>query len=145
MLSLQAIKSAIPLLFSFIIIGFIAKLGYDNAHLQETNTLLSDSKKTLEDDVRQLNAKNNGLANSVRLLTNLVSKQNQILESESKRRAAAEMKQQRLQDEIKELLKNSPCGIIAIPDAIIDRLREKADSVRSGKSEASANSSKPVN
>lgn len=54
MINLQDIKSAIPLLFAFLIIGFIAKLGYDNIQLESDNN-------SLRADVRQLNKKNDGL------------------------------------------------------------------------------------
>lgn len=137
MLNLQAIKSAIPLVFSFIIIGFIAKLGYDNIQLERDN-------KGLRSDVKQLNQKNNGLAESVQTLSDQVGEQNSLIKAETKRRAAAEMKQQRLQDEIKEILKNNPCSVVVLPDGIVERLREKSDSVRSGKSEASTNTGKPA-
>ena len=114
MLNLQAIKSAIPLVFSFIIIGFIAKLGYDNIQLESDN-------KGLRSDVKQLNQKNNGLAESVQTLSDQVGEQNNLIKAETKRRAAAEMKQQRLQDEIKEILKSNPCSVVVLPDGIVER------------------------
>ncbi|MES3628286.1 DUF2570 domain-containing protein [Citrobacter freundii] len=137
MINLQDIKSAIPLLFAFLIIGFIAKLGYDNVQLESDNN-------SLRDDVRQLNKKNDGLAESVKTLADQAASQNEIVKAESKRRAAAEMKQQRLQGEIAEMLRGEKCAIVAIPDGVVDRLREKSDSVRSGKSEAATDTGKPA-
>lgn len=144
MLNLQAIKSAIPLLFSFIIIGFIAKLGYDNAHLQQANITLAKDKVALEKDIRQLNEKNDGLAQSVQLLVRSGNQQNEIVKTEAKRRTAAEMKQQRLQDEIKEALKSSQCNFVVLPDGAIDRLREESDSIRSGKGKSATATGKSV-
>ena len=136
MLNLTAIKSAIPLVFAFLIIGFIAKLGYDNIQLESDNN-------SLRADVRQLNKKNDGLAESVKALADQAVAQNEIVKTESKRRAAAEMKQQRLQDEVKQALRESQPSVVALPDSVIDRLREKSDSVRSGKSETAPDTSKP--
>lgn len=138
MINLQAIKSAIPLLLAFIIIGFIAKLGYDNIQLESDN-------RALQADVKQLNKKNDGLANSIKVLADQTVAQNEIVKTESKRRAAAEMKQQRLQDEVKQALRESQPSVVALPDSVIERLREKSDSVRSGKSEPAADTSKPAN
>lgn len=144
MLNLTAIKSAIPLIFAFIIIGFIAKLGYDNAHLQQANNTLSSEKTALEKDIRQLNEKNDGLAQSVQMLVRNGNQQNDIVKAETKRRTAAEMKQQRLQDEIKEALKSSQCNFVVLPDGAIERLREESDSIRSGKGKSATATSKSV-
>lgn len=144
MLNLTAIKSAIPLIFSFIIIGFIAKLAYDNDHLQKANTTLANDKATLEKDIRQLNEKNDGLAQSVQMLVRNGNQQNDIVKAETKRRTAAEMKQQRLQDEIKDALKSSQCNFVVLPDGAVERLREESDSVRSHKGKSTTHSSKPA-
>lgn len=136
MLNLTAIKSVIPLVFAFLIVGFIAKLGYDNIQLESDNN-------SLRSDVRQLNKKNDGLAESIKTLADQAVAQNEIVKTESKRRAAAEMKQQRLQDEVKQALRESQPSVVALPDSVIDRLREKSDSVRSGKSETAPDTSKP--
>ena len=137
MLNLQAIKSAIPLVFAFLIIGFIAKMGYDNIQLTSENA-------SLKKDNRELNKKNDGLAESIKTLADQAVAQNEIVKTESKRRAAAEMKQQRLQDEVKQALRESQPSVVALPDSVIERLREKSDSVRSGKSEPAADTRKPA-
>ncbi|MEQ9910974.1 DUF2570 domain-containing protein [Pectobacterium polaris] len=137
MLNLTAIKSSIPLLFTFLIIGFIAKLGYDNIQLENDNA-------TLRSDVLQLNKKNDGLAESIKTLAEQAIAQNDIVKAESKRRAAAEMKQQRLQDEVKQALRESQPSVVALPYPVVERLREKSDSVRSGKSEAEPTTSQPA-
>ena len=137
MLNLTAIKSAIPLVFAFLIIGFIAKLGSDNIQLESDNN-------SLRADVRQLNKKNDGLAESIKTLADQAVAQNEIVKTKSKRRAAAEMKQQRLQDEVKQALRESQPSVVALPDSVIDRLREKSDSVRSGKGETTPDAGKPA-
>lgn len=131
-------------MFAFIIIGFIAKLGYDNAHLQQANNTLSREKTALEKDIRQLNEKNDGLAQSVQMLVRNGNQQNDIVKAETRRRTAAEMKQQRLQDEIKEALKGSQCNFVVLPDGAIERLREESDSIRSGKGKSATATGKSV-
>lgn len=135
MLNLQAIKSAIPLVFAFLIIGFIAKMGYDNIQLTGENA-------SLKKDNRDLNKKNDGLAESIKTLADQVGAQNEIVKTESKRRAAAEMKQQRLQGEIAEMLRGDKCANVNVPDGVADRLREQADSIRSSKGETATDTSK---
>ncbi|PWD66513.1 DUF2570 domain-containing protein [Pectobacterium parmentieri] len=135
--NIQAIKSAIPLLFAFLIIAFITKLGYDNIQLESDNA-------TLRGDVLQLNKKNDGLAESIKTLAEQAIAQNDIVKAESKRRAAAEMKQQRLQDEVKQALRESQPSVVALPYPVLERLREKSDSVRNGKSEVASDTSEPA-
>lgn len=142
MINLQAIKNAIPLVFAFIIIAFIAKLGYDNVQLESDKALLASERTALQGEIQQLNKKNDGLAESIKILADQANAQNEIVKTESTRRAAAEMKQQRLQGEIAEMLRKDKCAIIAFPDGIVDRLREQADAVRSGKGKSSSDTGK---
>lgn len=137
MLSNNTLKVLIPVIFTVIIVGFIAKLGYDNVQLSSAN-------ESLKADVRQLNKKNDGLADAINTLSQQAAAQNEIVKAESTRRAAAEMKQQRLQDEVKQALRDSKPSVVALPDSVIDRLREKSDSVRSGKSETATDTSQPA-
>lgn len=135
--NLNALKILIPVIFTVIIIGFIAKLGYDNQNLTQRNEKL----RTL---TSELLSKNNDLAATIKNLADRIGEQNRIVATETKRRAAAEMKQQGLQDEVKDALRESKPSVVLVPDDVVDRLREQADSVRNGADASPANTSKPV-
>ncbi|CCK03373.1 DUF2570 domain-containing protein [Cronobacter sakazakii] len=124
-MSFTTIKNLIPFVFALIIIGFIAKLGADNRQLRIENS-------SLVKDNRELNGKNADLANTLQNLADKVGEMNQLVDAESRRRAAAEMKSQRLQEEVKSALKDNKCSVELIPDSVIDQLRRQADSIRGG-------------
>jgi peptidoglycan hydrolase CwlO-like protein len=130
------IKNLIPFVFAAIIIGFIVKLGADNRQLRISNASLTAESK-------QLNVKNNDLATTLQNLTDAVTDMNKLVDKEAKRRAAAEMKSQKLQEEVKDALKDNKCSIELIPDSVIEQLRRQADSIRSGKDTEGSNSGKP--
>lgn len=135
--SLNALKILIPVIFTVIIIGFIAKLGYDNQNLTNRNEKL----RTL---TTELLSKNNDLAATIKNLADRVGEQNQIVAAETKRRAAAEMKQQGLQNEVKQALRDSKPSVVLVPDDITERLRQQADSVRSGNDTSPSDTSQPA-
>lgn len=135
-MNLTIIKNLIPLVFAAIIIGFIVKLGVDNRQLRISNASLSEEAK-------QLNSKNNDLANTLQNLADRVGDMNKLVDKEARRRSAAEMKSQRLQEEVKDALKNNKCSIELIPDSVVDQLRRQADSVRVGKFTEDTDTSKP--
>ncbi|PQV79374.1 DUF2570 domain-containing protein [Cronobacter sakazakii] len=124
-MSFTTIKNLIPFVFALIIIGFIAKLGADNRQLRIENS-------SLVKDNRELNGKNADLANTLQNLADKVGEMNQLVDAESRRRAAAEMKSQRLQEEVKSAPKDNKCSVELIPDSVIDQLRRQADSIRGG-------------
>lgn len=135
-MNLATIKHFIPFFFALIIIGFIVKLGADNRQLRISNAaLISESK--------QLNTKNEDLATTLQNLADAVTDMNKQVDKEAKRRAAAEMKSQRLQEEVKDALKNNKCSIELVPDSVVDQLRRQADSIRSGKDTGTTDSGKP--
>lgn len=133
-MNLTIIKNLIPFVFAAIIIGFIVKLGADNRQLRISNASLANETK-------QLNGKNNDLANTLQNLADRVGDMNKLVDKEARRRSAAEMKSQRLQEEVKDALKNNKCSIELVPDSVIDQLRRQADSVRNGKSPNGSNTS----
>ena len=124
-LSPERLKTLIPYIFLIIILGFIGKLGYDNTVLTGRNERLRDANVTLSNQ-------NNDLAATLNNLADKVGEQNEIVKTEALRRAAAEMKQQRLQDEVKEALRSNTCSVVTVPDSAADKLREYADSLRAG-------------
>ena len=135
-MNMASIKHFIPFFFALIIIGFIVKLGADNRQLRISNAaLISESK--------QLNTKNEDLATTLQNLADAVTDMNKQVDKEAKRRAAAEMKSQRLQEEVKDALKNNKCSIELIPDSVVDQLRRQADSIRNGKDTDTTDSGKP--
>ncbi len=137
LLTPERIKTLIPYIFLLIIFGFIGKLGYDN-------TVLTARNERLRDANTELSSKNNDLAATLNNLADRVGEQNEIVKTEARRRAAAEMKQQRLQDEVKEALRSNTCSIVAVPDAATDKLRKQTDAVRNSKAAISANHGKPA-
>ncbi|WP_336281117.1 DUF2570 domain-containing protein [Cronobacter dublinensis] len=136
-MSFTTIKNLIPFVFALIIIGFIAKLGADNRQLRIENS-------SLVKDNRELNGKNSDLANTLQNLADKVGEMNQLVDAESRRRAAAEMKSQRLQEEVKSALKDNKCSVEIIPDSVIDQLRRQADSIRGGESTDTTDTGKPT-
>jgi len=137
MQNMNAIRILIPVIFVVIIIGFIAKLGYDNQILTQRNERLRLQNT-------ELMTKNTDLAGTIKTLAAHVGEQNEIVRAETKRRAAAEMKQQGLQDEVKQVLRDSTCSVVLVPDDVTDKLLEQADSVRSGKGTTAADTGKPA-
>lgn len=135
-MNMTIIKNLIPFVFAAIIIGFIVKLGTDNRQLRISNAALVTETK-------QLNSKNNDLANTLQSLADRVGDMNKLVDKEARRRSAAEMKSQRLQEEVKDALKNNKCSIELIPDSVVDQLRRQADSVRNGKDSVDTDSGKP--
>ncbi|HED1534267.1 MULTISPECIES: DUF2570 domain-containing protein [Klebsiella] len=136
-MSATTLKNLIPFIFAAIIIGFIAKLGADNRQLRISNA-------SLQNEAKELNIKNNDLANTLQNLTDAVTSMNKLVGTEARRRSAAEMKSQRLQEEVKDALKNNKCSIELIPDSVVEQLRRQADSVRNGKNADSPNTRKPA-
>lgn len=135
--NMNVIRILIPVIFVVIIIGFIAKLGYDNRTLTQRNERLRLQNT-------ELMSKNTDLAGTIKTLAAHVGEQNEIVRAETKRRAAAEMKQQGLQDEVKQVLRDSTCSVVLVPDDVTDKLRDQADSVRSGKGATAADTGKPA-
>ncbi|ELY4787511.1 DUF2570 domain-containing protein [Cronobacter malonaticus] len=135
-MSFTTIKNLIPFVFALIIIGFIAKLGADNRQLRIENS-------SLVKDNRELNGKNADLANTLQNLADKVGEMNQLVDAESRRRAAAEMKSQRLQEEVKSALKDNKCSVELIPDSVIDQLRRQADSIRGVEGTDNTDTGKP--
>lgn len=136
-MNLTFIKNLIPFFFAAIIIGFIVKLGTDNRQLKISNAALITEAK-------QLHSKNDDLANTLQNLADRVGDMNKLVDREARRRSAAEMKSQRLQEEVKDALKNNKCSIELIPDSVVDQLRRQADSVRNGKSTNDTDSGEPA-
>lgn len=136
-MNMKLIKDVVPFLFSIIILSFIAKLGMDNNQLRHLNeALLTETK--------DLSQKNSDLAKTLHNLTEEVGKINALAQQESKRRAAAEMKSQRLQEEVKSALKDNKCSIELIPSDAVIGVRKAADSARGGKGSGGADTSKPA-
>lgn len=136
-MNMKLIKDVVPFLFSIIILSFIAKLGMDNNQLRHLNeALLTETK--------DLSQKNSDLAKTLHNLTEEVGKINALAQQESKRRAAAEMKSQRLQEEVKSALKDNKCSIELIPGDAVIGVRKAADSARGGKGYSGADTSKPA-
>lgn len=118
-----------------IVILLTMKLVSDNKQLGQDNGRLSEQ-------IRDVSSKNDALASSLDSLVAQVAEMNKIVATESKRRAAAEMKSQRLQEEVKSALKDNKCTIELIPDGGVIGLRKAADSARGHKGTNSVDTGK---
>ncbi len=115
----------------------VMRVGSKYQSLIEENSILSEQTS-------QLSSKNDSLIKSVNNLALEVKSMNGIVEKESRRRAAAEMKSQRLQEEVKDALKGSQCAVEYIPAGAVVRVREAANDARAGKAAVSADTAKSV-
>ena len=120
-----------------IVIAMMLKLNGDNRKLSEENG-------RLEGQTAELNTKNDGMAKSLQTLTVEIQSMNKLAADETRRRAAAEMKQQKLQEEVKDALKNNKCSFELIPDGAVIGVRRAADSARGGDSKTGTNTSQPA-
>lgn len=120
-----------------VVIILAIKLASDNRKLSEDNGRLSEQ-------IKEIGSKNDTLSNSLDSLIGEVSAMNKIVATESKRRAAAEMKSQRLQEEVKNALKDNKCSIELIPSDAVIGVRKAADSARGSKGSDGADTSKPA-
>lgn len=128
-----------------IVIGGVAFLIFVGMRMTSNYQDLVKENSTLSEQTAQLSSKNDALIKSVSDLTTEVKSMNDIVKTESRRRAAAEMKSQRLQEEVKSALKESTCSVELIPAGALVRMREAADGVRNGNSAASTDTSQPSN
>ncbi|HCR1905267.1 DUF2570 domain-containing protein [Enterobacter asburiae] len=118
-----------------IVILLTLRLASDNKKLSVDNGKLSEQIK----DVGQ---KNEGLANSIDGLVEQIGVMNKIVATEARRRAAAEMKAQKLQEEVKDALKGNACAVEYIPANAVIGVRKAADSARGHKGKKSADTRK---
>lgn len=120
-----------------IVIAMMFKLSGDNKKLSEENG-------RLEQQTAELNSKNDGMAKSLTKLAGEIQSMNKLAADESRRRAAAEMKSQRLNEEVKDALKGNRCAVELIPERAVIGVREAAKSARSGGSQTGADTSQPA-
>ena len=134
-MNLTLIKNLIPIIFAAIIVTFLWSLNSENKKLTSDNN-------ELRAEYRRVNSKNDDLANTLGNLTEKIGQANAIASTEARRRAAAEMKNNKLQEEVKDALKNNKCSVELVPDSVIGRLLEQANRIRSGKDADYSDSSK---
>lgn len=144
MLSLSTLRNYIPILFAVIICFFLYSLYNTNQQLRLVNEGLVKEDKAKANRIENLRSKNDDFANTFANFTKALERTNQIAEDERLRRNLAEQKNQRLQDEIKQALKNNQCSIIPVPDSVVDGLRQQADRVRNGEVSTGSNTDKPT-
>jgi len=142
MLSLSTLKNYIPILFAVIICFFLYSLYNTNEQLRIVNEGLVKEDKAKADRIENLRSKNDDFAKTFANFTKALERTNQIAEDERMRRNLVEQKNQRLQDEIKQALKNNQCSIIPVPDSVVDGLRQQADRIRNGEGASNTNSDK---
>lgn len=114
-----------------VVVILMLRLGADNRKLSEENGRLAEQSA-------ELSTKNDGLAESLSTLSNEVMAMNKLVATESRRRAAAEMKSQKLQEEVKDALKDNQCAREPVPAGAVNGVRKAADSARSHKGKKSS-------
>lgn len=134
-MNLTLIKNLIPIIFAAIIVTFLWSLNSENKKLTSDNN-------ELRAEYRRVNSKNDDLANTLGNLTEKIGQANAIASTEARRRAAAEMKNNKLQEEVKDALKNNKHSVELVPDSVISRLLEQANRIRIGKDADYSDSSK---
>lgn len=144
MLNLSTLKNYIPLLFAVIICFFLFSLYKTNQQLKRENQALVAEDRAKADRIENLRSKNDYFAETFAKFTQALEQTNQIAREEANRRDAAEKTNQRLQDEIKQALKDNRCSIIPVPDSVVDGLRGQASRVRDGNSATGTNPGKPA-
>lgn len=130
--------SLVEVVIITVIVGvfiLVMRVGSKYQSLVEENSVLSEQTAALS-------SKNDSLIKSVDNLATEVKTMNGIVATESRRRAAAEMKIQRLQEEVKYALKASQCAAEPVPDVADVRVREAANDTRRGKAAPPADTSK---
>ena len=115
-----------------IVIGGVAFLIFAGMRMTSNYQELVKENTTLSEQTAQLSSKNDALIKSVGDLTTEVKSMNDIVATESRRRAAAEMKSQRLQEEVKTALKENKCAAELVPVDVQKKLVELADSIKGG-------------
>lgn len=115
-----------------IVIGGVAFLIFVGMRMTSNYQELVKENTTLSEQTAQLSSKNDALIKSVSDLTTEVKSMNDIVATESRRRAAAEMKSQRLQEEVKTALKENKCAAELVPVDVQKKLVELADSIKGG-------------
>lgn len=115
-----------------VIIGAVAFLIFVGMRMTSNYQDLVKENSTLSEQTAQLSSKNDALIKSVTDLTSEVKSMNDIVATESRRRAAAEMKSQRLQEEVKTALKENKCAAELIPVDVQKKLVELAESIKGG-------------
>lgn len=134
-----------PSAFEIVVVAGVITVIFLGMRVTSNFQSLVKDNATLTEQTAQLSSKNDMLAKSVDSLTQQFQAMNEIVANETRRRAAAEMKSQRLQEEVKDALKGSKCAVEYIPPVAVIRLREAADSVRAGKAAVPADTSQPAN
>lgn len=132
--------SLVEIVIITVIVGvfiLVMRVGSKYQSLVEENSILSEQTASLS-------SKNDSLIKSVDNLATEVKTMNGIVKTESRRRAAAEMKSQRLQEEVTFALKANKCAAEPVPDVAADRVREAANDTRRGKAAKPADTSKPA-
>lgn len=142
MLNTSLLKYLIPIGFGLIILFLLYNLNNRNQNLAEQNQTLSERIAEKDKEVIRVNAKNDDFAATLKELTEKIGEANKIASDEARRRAAAEMKNQKLQEEVKDALKDNRCASEYIPHAVSERMYDEAVRIRGGKSTSSTDTRK---
>ena len=147
LISLFRNNSHIIIPCAFILAFCIALWGLNvsNSQLKATNTRLEKLSDSKDEQINNLRAKNDNLADGVQQLTEAVTKQNTVMADVIAQRADTAEQNRELQNEIKRYLATDKCALSPVNSVAVSKLREAAEDSRvsSGKGSVSGNTSRP--
>lgn len=120
-------------------------LNVSNSQLKATNTRLEQLSDSKDEQINNLRAKNDNLADGVQQLTEAVTKQNAVMADVLAQRADTAEHSRELQNEIKRYLATDKCALSPVNSVAVSKLREAAEDSRvsSGKGSVPSNTSRP--
>jgi len=132
---------------AFILFFCVALWGLNvrNTQLSATNDRLEKLADSKDEQINNLRAKNDNLADGVQQLTEAVTKQNAVMADVLAQRADTAEHNRELQNEIKRYLATDKYALSPVNSIAVSKLREAAEDSRvsSSKGAVSGNTSRP--
>lgn len=144
---ISLLKSSIRYVIPVAIILMLWGLNVRNTQLSATNDRLEKLADSKDEQINNLRAKNDNLADGVQQLTEAVTKQNAVMADVLAQRADTAEHNRELQNEIKRYLATDKCAMSPVNSVAVSKLREAAEDSRvpSGKGPVSGNTGRPDN
>ncbi|WP_241624531.1 Rz lytic protein [Rosenbergiella epipactidis] len=142
---ISILKGSIRYVIPVAIILMLWGLNVSNSQLKATNTRLEQLSDSKDEQINNLRAKNDNLADGVQQLTQAVTKQNAVMADVLAQRADTAEHNRELQNEIKRYLATDKCALSPVNSVAVSKLREAAEDSRvsSGKDSVPSNTSRP--
>ena len=144
---ISLLKSSIRYVIPVAIILMLWGLNVRNTQLSATNDRLEKLADSKDEQINNLRAKNDNLADGVQQLTEAVTKQNAVMADVLAQRADTAEHNRELQNEIKRYLATDKCAMSPVNSVAVSKLREAAEDSRvpGGKGSVSGNTGRPDN